>query len=83
MSNNGLNLFQDYKKGNQILNIMLTGPCNVDPLTSHFSIVKLGFTVVYIFLNFIVCVCGCHRLNCDHNQGGVMGSVLMCIFSVD
>ena len=25
----------------------------------------------------------CHRLNCDHNQGGVMGSVLMCIFSVD
>ena len=25
----------------------------------------------------------CHRLNCGHNQGGVMGSVLMCIFSVD
>ena len=25
----------------------------------------------------------CHRLNCDHNQGGVMWSVLMCIFSVD
>ena len=24
----------------------------------------------------------CHRLNCDYS-GGVMGSVLMCIFSVD
>ena len=26
--------------------IMLTCPCNVDPLTPHFSIVKLGFTRV-------------------------------------
>ena len=25
----------------------------------------------------------CHRLNCDYSLGGVMGSVLMCIFSVD
>ena len=25
----------------------------------------------------------CHRLNCDYNLGGLMGSVLMCIFSVD
>ena len=30
-----------------------------------------------------VCVCVCHRLNCDYSLGGVMGSVLMCIFSVD
>ena len=27
---------------------MLTCPCNVDPLTPHFYIVKLGFTGVYI-----------------------------------
>ena len=26
---------------------------------------------------------GCHRLNCNYSLGGVMGSVLMCIFSVD
>ena len=33
--------------------IMLTCPCNVYPLTPHFYIVKLGFTVVYIvFLIF-------------------------------
>ena len=25
----------------------------------------------------------CHRLNCDYSVGGVMGSVLMCIFNVD
>ena len=25
----------------------------------------------------------CHRLNCDYSLGGVMGSVLMCIFNVD
>ena len=25
----------------------------------------------------------CHRLNCDYCLGGVMGSVLMCIFNVD
>ena len=29
--------------------IMLTCQCNVDPLTPHFYIVKLGFTGVYIF----------------------------------
>ena len=28
--------------------IMLTCPCNVDPLTPHFYIVKLGFTWIYI-----------------------------------
>ena len=28
--------------------IMLTCPCSVDPQTSHFYIVKLGFTGVYI-----------------------------------
>ena len=34
--------------------IMLTRPCNVDPLTPgpHFYIVKTGFTRVYAFLNF-------------------------------
>ena len=34
------------------LNIMQTCPCNEDPLTPHFYIVKLGFTGVYFFLNF-------------------------------
>ena len=33
-------------------NIMITCPCNVYPLTSHFYIVKLGFTGVYIFSYF-------------------------------
>ena len=28
---------------------MLTSLCNVDPLTPHFYIVKLGFTGVYVF----------------------------------
>ena len=35
-----------------IISIMLTGPCNVDPLTSHFYIVKLVFTWVYTFSYF-------------------------------
>ena len=30
--------------------ITKTSPCNEDPLTPHFYIVKLGFTGVYIFL---------------------------------
>ena len=35
-------------------NIMLTCPCNEDPLTSHFYIVKLGCTRVYIFFLFLL-----------------------------
>ena len=31
---------------------MLTSLCNVDPLTPHFYIVKMGFTQVYIFSYF-------------------------------
>ena len=31
-----------------LLNITKTSPCNEDPLTPHFYIVKLGFTGVYI-----------------------------------
>ena len=31
----------------------VTCPCNVDPLTAHFYIVKVGFTVVYII--FLLC----------------------------
>ena len=35
--------------------IMLTCPCNVDPLSSHFYIIKLGFTGVFIvFLIFVL-----------------------------
>ena len=35
-----------------------TSPCNEDPLTPHFYIVKLGFTGVFIFSYF----CSKHRL---------------------
>ena len=34
--------------------IMLTCPCNVDPLISHFHMVKLGFTGVYIIFLFLL-----------------------------
>ena len=34
--------------------IMKTSPCNEDPLTPHFYIVKLGFTGVYIFSYFLL-----------------------------
>ena len=30
--------------------IMLTCPCNVHPISSHFYIVKLGFTGIYIII---------------------------------
>ena len=40
-------LFAGYSR-----HIMLTSPCNVDPLTPNFYIVKVGFTGVYIFLRF-------------------------------
>ena len=33
------------------LSIMITGPCNVHPLTSHFYIVKLGFTWVFLIFS--------------------------------
>ena len=33
---------------------MLTCPCNVDPLTPHFYIVKVGFTGVYIIFLFLL-----------------------------
>ena len=32
--------------------VLLTRPCNGDPLTPHFYIVNLGFTVVLIFSYF-------------------------------
>ena len=32
--------------------ITKTSPCNEDPLTPHFYIVKLGFAGVYIFSYF-------------------------------
>ena len=34
--------------------IMLTCPCNVDSLTPHFYIEKVGFTRVYIFFLFLL-----------------------------
>ena len=33
--------------------IMQTSPCNEYPLTSHFYVVKLGFTEVYIIFLFL------------------------------
>ena len=38
--------------------IMLTCPCNVDPLTPHFYIVNLGFTRVQIIFLF------CSKTDC-------------------
>ena len=35
-------------KAHLSIHIMQICPCNVDPLTSHFYIVKFGFTGVYI-----------------------------------
>ena len=37
-----------------VQDIMLTYPCNLDPLTPHFCNVKLGFTVVYIIFLFLL-----------------------------
>ena len=34
------------------INIRITCPCDLYPLTPHFYIVKLGFTEVYYFLIF-------------------------------
>ena len=34
--------------------VMLTCPCDVDPLTPHFYIVKLGFTRINIIFLFLL-----------------------------
>ena len=34
--------------------IMITCPCNEDPFTPHFYIVKIGFTGVYIIYLFLL-----------------------------
>ena len=36
----------------EIKRIMLTCPCNINPLTPHFHILKMGRTEVYIFSSF-------------------------------
>ena len=36
------------------IRIILTSPCNVYPLTTHFYIVKMGFTGVYVFFLFLL-----------------------------
>ena len=55
---------------------MLTCPCNVDPLTPQFHIVKFGFTGVYIIFYFCskTLIVGTHLnslnevvLMCTHN----------------
>ena len=38
----------------KFLHIIITCPCNVDPLTPHFYVVKLGFTGVYIIFFFFL-----------------------------
>ena len=40
--------------------IMLKSACNIVPLTSHFYIVKLGFTGVYFFFCSITKIMGTH-----------------------
>ena len=43
------------RSGCNLLQIITkTSPCNEDPLTPHFYIVKLGFTGVYIFFLFLL-----------------------------
>ena len=37
----------------QMLIIMVTRPCNVDPLTHHLYIVKVGFTGLYLIFLFL------------------------------
>ena len=39
---------------NVLQSIMKTCPCNLYPLTSHFYIVKLGLTGVYMFFLFLL-----------------------------
>ena len=43
-----------YLKNARPLHITKTSPCNKDPLTPHFYIVKVGFTGVYIFFLFLL-----------------------------
>ena len=49
-----LNKFINQHCRQSTLFIMLTCPCNEDPLTPYFYIVKLGFTRIYIFLTFAI-----------------------------
>ena len=42
------------RKASFNFHIMKTYPCNVNPLTPHFCIVKLGFTGVYIIFLFFL-----------------------------
>ena len=57
-----------------------------------FVVLLLVLMSVYVCANYIgfgqgkllaLSVNHCHRLNCDDRLGGVMGSVLMCIFNVN
>ena len=50
----------------------LRGPTHIEQKVKGLFFKKLILTYIC-----------CHRLNCDYSLGGVMGSVLMCIFSVD
>ena len=54
---------------------MQTRPCNVDPHTPHFYIVKLGFTGVYIF--FLIFALK-HRLWVLVRTASVSEAVLTC-----
>ena len=38
----------------KLSDITKTSPCNEDPLTPHFNIVKLGFTGIYIIFLFLL-----------------------------
>ena len=45
-------LIKTWRYGGSV--ILKTCPCNEDPLTTHFYIVKLGFTGVYISFLFLL-----------------------------
>ena len=52
----GSNVWSTYfKEWEMVLRvIMITSPYDLDPLTPHFYIVKLGFTGVYIIYLFLL-----------------------------
>ena len=51
---NRVNLMYVLHHENKSVYITKTSPCNEDPLTPHFYIVKVGFTGVYIYFLFLL-----------------------------
>ena len=61
------------------VSITKTSPCNVQPLTSHFYIVKLGFTGVYILFLFLLQNMDCgYSLETPHLKMNIFTAVKYC-----